>query len=112
MKKSPERGAAPPAAKMRQRAEIAFKRNCAQFLQVELDLAITFCEVGLATGDSDRAKQDVVNARKALSTVKKMAPGAKLTEREERALVEKIDRLKELMSQVERKVAKSGTKNG
>src|SRR5215813_10126489 len=61
-----------------------------RFLKVELDLAITFCQTGLAMLNRTRAELSAKNARKALDTVERMFPTMILTEVTQKEISEKI----------------------
>src|SRR5215471_306512 len=50
-----------------------------RFLNLELDLAITFCDTGFAMSDRTEARRSAEHAREALDTVEKLAHTLRLT---------------------------------
>src|SRR5262252_746377 len=71
-------------------------------INVELDLAITFCQSGLAMRDRTHVERSAADARQALDTVEKMAPTMRLTEKAEEKISEKFVWATTLLSQLER----------
>jgi len=76
-----------------------FNRLGVEFLLIELDLAVTFCEVGLATRDFVRAERNADNARAALQAKENLS----LTDRERQAVLTKTSKAVFLLVQLERR---------
>lgn len=72
------------------------------FLNLELELGLTYCKMALVTADEARARRNVANARTALSTFDKLNPRINIMERDEVLLSEKHERLATLLTQLER----------
>ena len=79
-----------------------YKEASIRFVNVELDLAITFCEFGLVTAKKETANRNAENARKALSAVEKFAGRIALGSSEKNAILEKIAHLTRLLTELER----------
>lgn len=73
-----------------------------RFVNVELDLAITFCEFGLVTANKGTAKRNAENARKALSTAEKITHRIPLGSSDHVAISDKIAHLTRLLTELER----------
>jgi len=71
-------------------------------INIGLDLAITFCQTGLAMRDRMHLERSAADARKALDTVEKMAPTMRLTEKAKEQISEKFVWATILLSQLER----------
>ena len=80
-----------------------FNRLGVEFLLIELDLAVTFCEVGLATRDFVRAERNADNARAALQAVLHAKENLSLTDRERQAVLTKTSKAVFLLVQLERR---------
>jgi RNA polymerase sigma-70 factor, ECF subfamily len=72
-----------------------------RFVNVELDLAITFCEFGLVTANKAAAKRNAENARKALSTVEETAHRVTFGSLDKIAISEKVAHLTRLLTELE-----------
>lgn len=72
------------------------------FLNIELDLALTFCQIGLVTTHKESARRNAENARKALSTVERMLPRLSLVSSDQSAISQKIAHLTKLLTDLER----------
>jgi len=72
-----------------------------EFLQIELDLAFTFCKVGLTTSDFSRAERNADNARTALQTVLELKERFSLTKQEKQTLVRKASAVISILVQLE-----------
>jgi len=70
---------------------------------IELDLAVTFCEVGLATRDFVRAERNADNAPAALQAVLHAKEYLSLTDRERQAVLTKTSKAVFLLVQLERR---------
>ena len=80
-----------------------FNRLGVEFLLIELDLAVTFCEVGLATRDFVRAERNADNAPAALQAVLHAKEYLSLTDRERQAVLTKTSKAVFLLVQLERR---------
>ena len=78
-----------------------------EFVLVELDLAITFCEVGLATRDFARAERNAENARTALEAVLKTKERLLLNQQARQIICTKTSKLAALLVQLERRLTSS-----
>ena len=82
------------------RVDHSEQQDC--LINIELDLAITFCQAGLAMRDRTHVERSAADARKALDTVEKMAPTMRLTEKAKEQISEKFVWATILLSQLER----------
>ena len=73
-----------------------------RFLNLELDLAITFCNTGFAMSRRTEARRSAEHAREALDTVEKLACTLKLTKASEAEISEKLTRASALLLELER----------
>jgi len=73
-----------------------------RFLNLELDLAITFCNTGFAMRDRTHARHSAEHARQALDTVEKFARTLRLTEAAQKEISGKLSRATTLLSELER----------
>jgi hypothetical protein len=80
------------------------KANAVQFIVIELDLAITFCKVGLATKDMDRAMRNVETARTALDSAIENGQHLSINEGQASVIAAKGDRARILLGQLERRI--------
>ena len=78
-----------------------------EFALTELDLAITFCQVGLTTRDFDRAERNVENARVALQSVLHVKEHLSLDEQERKTVSAKTSQVAFLLVQLERRLVLS-----
>ena len=88
---------------VRQVKPLAFDFNevSRRFIDVELDLAGTFCELGLVTSNKENARRNAANARKALSAAEKFAYRTSFGSSDKTAVSEKVARLTKLLSKLE-----------
>ena len=77
------------------------------FLVTELELAITFCEVGMTTADLSRAERNANNARVALETVKRIKERITLNGRGRRMISRKTSELAARLLDLERRLGSS-----
>jgi len=82
-----------------------FHRVGVEFVVIELDLAITFCEVGLATCDFGRAERNADNARAAMKAILHAKDRLSLNCRERELVWEKTSRLVARLVQLEHRLA-------
>lgn len=80
-----------------------FNQVGVEFLLIELDLAVTFCEVGLATRDFVRAERNADNARAALQAVLHAKEHLSLNDDERQAVWSKTSKVLLLLVQLERR---------
>ena len=85
-----------------------FHQVSAEFMNIELDLAITFCEVGLTTRDLGRAERNADNARLALQAVLRVKDTVPLTKFGRQMVLKKTSKLAFLLVQLERRLTLSG----
>ena len=76
-------------------------------MNIELDLAITFCEVGLTTRDLARAERNADNARLALQAVLRVRDRVPLTKFGRQMVLDKTSKLAILLVQLERRLTLS-----
>jgi hypothetical protein len=88
----------------RQLAE-QFDHTGARFIMVELDLAITFCKIGLAARTVLRAARNAANAQLALQAVARIRKRIRPTDAEEHEIVDKTSSLESLLKQLKMRLA-------
>lgn len=74
------------------------------FVLCELDLAVTFCEVGLATRDISCAERNADNARVALQVVSQVKERLSLNKQAKELIISKTSRVASLLVQLERRL--------
>jgi hypothetical protein len=72
-----------------------------QFVSTELDLAITFCQLALATQDSHKAERNTANARRAFTAASRMLDTSPREPKSNPEIDEKLRRLEELFSDLD-----------
>ena len=82
-----------------------------RFLNLELDLAITFCDTGFAMSNRTEARRSAEHARKALDTVEKLAHTLRLTKAAEVEISRKFTWATTLLSELERHLDNAVTKS-
>ena len=81
-----------------------YNANAVQFVLTELDLGITFCQVGMTTRDPDHAARNAENAREALDGVLHFKTRVELTAEERVTIADKLSVLQSLLKQLHRRV--------
>jgi peptidyl-tRNA hydrolase len=82
--------------------------SAVQFIVIELDLAMTFCKVGLATKDIDRAMRNVEIAQTALDSAVENGRHLSISDGQARIIAAKRDRARILLRQLERRIKNWG----
>jgi hypothetical protein len=82
-------------------AGVDFDGIGARFILAELDLAITFCEIGLTTRNLWTAKRNEENARRALDAVSAIKKRVLLTPKERQAISSKTWHLMSSLANLE-----------
>ena len=88
-----------------------FDGTGARFILVELDLAITFCQLGLTSTSDSRADRNAANAERALEAVSRMKPRIRLSQVEENEVSAKTSELKALLEQLKKRPVSSEAGN-
>lgn len=71
------------------------------FILTELDTAITFCDVALATRDPDHAALDAQQAKRALESAMRFKKRIQLSKAEQKEVAERTSRLQSLLKQID-----------
>lgn len=79
------------------------KRARAEFIQVELDLAITFCQIALSSGSSEKIERNEAHAREAHDSALRFLGTAQLSEPLKKKIEEKLEHLQKLLDEVKTK---------
>jgi hypothetical protein len=87
-----------------QKIRAAYTASCAEFVIAELELAITFCKVGLTTRDDERAERNADNARTALQAASRMKDRITLTKDQQQIVSSKTSQTAGLLVQLERRL--------
>jgi hypothetical protein len=87
-----------------QKIRAAYAARCAEFVIAELELAITFCRVGLTTRDDERAERNADNARIALQAATRMKDRIMLTKDQKQIVSSKTSQAAVLLVQLERRL--------
>jgi hypothetical protein len=74
-----------------------FESNQLQFLLIEVDTAITFCDVAKTSADPDRMRRNIANARTAYDTLLKFIGRAHFDAASKREFDQKFARLQSLL---------------
>lgn len=91
------------AQNLEQQREILESRQKAvrgEFIQVELDLAITFCQIALSTGDREKIERNEAHAQEAHGSALHFLRTAQISEAFKRELEEKLKHLQKLLEEV------------
>lgn len=72
-----------------------------QFINTELDLAVTFCEMALGSQDSEKVERNSTNARRAYQAAMKRLGEISVT-KPNHAIAEKTKRVEELLTDLKR----------
>jgi hypothetical protein len=86
-------------------ARARYNDAAAGFIFAELDLAITFCEVGLTTSSMRRAQRNQDNVQQALAAIEHILKRAALNPEQSKTFSGKIDKLLALSRQLENRLA-------
>jgi hypothetical protein len=97
-----------------QLARQAFEGAGARFILAELDLAITFCQIGLTSRSTAHAIRNALNAERALDAVTRMKKRIRLNEVEEQEVASKTFTLSALLEQLKNRLvsANAGDADG
>ena len=71
-----------------------------QFIQTELDLAISFCEIAASTSDPQRSRRSKMHAEKARAAAKHLLGEDRLSREMRREIQVKMARLERLLSEL------------
>lgn len=74
-----------------------FEQNRAQFVMTEVSIGATFCEVAKSSGDPDKFKRNVENARTAHDTILKFVDGVHFDAESKLEFEQKFSHLKSLL---------------
>ena len=87
----------------RQRAVLAEREKLlrAEFINVELELAITFCEIAASTDDAEKSERNMDHARKAYKAAMHFMRTADGSERLKTQIEEKMKRLQSLLNELQ-----------
>jgi len=72
------------------------------FVRVELDLAITFCEIALSAETETKARRNTTHARRAYSSAMRFLEGASLTNLMGLEINQRIERLGAMLESLDR----------
>lgn len=75
----------------------------AEFIQVELDLAITFCQIALSSDDRETIERNATHAQEAHDSALRFLGTAQISEPLKTNLAEKIEHLRKLLDEVKKK---------
>ena len=89
--------------RQRQLLEKRQKLVRAEFVEVELDLAITFCQIALSSGNEEKAERNEGHAEEAYQSAMRFLGKSDGGEPLKKQIAEKLDRLRSLLSELRRK---------
>jgi len=72
-----------------------------EFINVELDLAITFCEIATSTSDAEKSERNMAHARKAYNAAMHFMRTADGSESLKKQIEEKMKRLQSLLNELQ-----------
>ena len=75
----------------------------AEFIQVELGLAITFCQIALSSGDREKIERNETHAQEAHASALRFLSTAQMSEPFKTQLEGKIEHLQKLLDEVKTK---------
>ena len=78
------------------------KESKYRFILLELDLAITFCDIALGSKDQARSTRNTENARQAYKAASHFLEGANFSDQMTACVQEKVARLRVLLRRVDR----------
>lgn len=83
----------------RQQAVLAERQKLlrSEFINVELDLAITFCEIAASTSDAEKSERNMVHAKEAYKAAMHFLRTASVSEDFKSQIEEKVSRLQSLL---------------
>lgn len=82
-----------------------YEHTGARFIIAELDLAITFCQIGLTSRITSRADRNAGNAERALEAVTRMRERIRPNRAEQREIAEKSSLLQSLLEELKARLA-------
>lgn len=88
----------------RQRLEERQKLLRAEFVEVELDLAVTFCQIALSSGESEKMERNKAHAEEAFESAMRFLKTAEAREPLKERIEEKLAHLRGLLDEVHKKV--------
>ena len=71
-----------------------------QFINSELDLAITFCQIAVSSEDRSKAERNAQHAQKAYHSANHFLNDTELTKTQRQEIKEKIERLNHLLEKI------------
>lgn len=101
-----ERSKRTDGSRLGQQARILEERQKlarAEFIEVELDLAITFCQIALSSGNRQKIERNEEHAREAHDSALRFLGRAKIAEPLKTNLEEKLEHLQKLLDEVKKK---------
>ena len=75
-----------------------------EFVEVELDLAVTFCQIALSSGESEKIERNKAHAEEAFESAMHFLNTAEAPEPLKERIEEKLAHLRGLLDQVHKKV--------
>ena len=76
----------------------AYKASAVQFIHTELDLGLTFCQVGLTTSERSNAVRNLANAKEALASALCFQERLTLTATQRHEFEQKLSLLRSLLA--------------
>lgn len=75
----------------------------AEFVEVELDLAITFCQIGLSTENADKMDRNETHAKQAYESAMHFLNSVEASDAMKQLIEEKLAHLRALLDELRRK---------
>lgn len=101
-----ERSKRTDGSRLGQQARILEERQKlarAEFIEVELDLAITFSQIALSSGDREKIERNQGHAQEAHDSALRFLDTSKIGEPLKKNLEEKLEHLQKLLDEVKKK---------
>ena len=94
------------AQNLEQQREILESRQKAvrgEFIQAELDLAITFCQIALSSGDREKIERNEAHAQEAHESALKFLGTTQTADAVKKELEEKLEHLQNLLEEIKKR---------